>query len=73
MENDDSFARSRRPYPEEPVVWRLDVSDGLVHEMGDEWSEAVQFRFIRLDDGRLDMLVRRVEARPESGSVSGTV
>jgi hypothetical protein len=59
-DRNEPFARSTG-HPDGVRIWSLDVSDSLVGSMGDDWSEPVEFRFVRLPDGRLDMLVRKAE------------
>jgi len=54
-------ARSQASRPEGGLVWRLDVSDQLVEEVRD-WSEPVQFKFEKLEDGRVEMYFRTVTA-----------
>lgn len=38
----------------------VEVSDQLIEQMGDKWSEPVQFRFRRISDDLVDMDFRYV-------------
>lgn len=50
--------RSQTTRPGGGLIWTLHVTDQLV-EACDDWSPPVEFKFQRLEDGRLEMLFRR--------------